>query len=207
MTSAVTGDAIYRATFLTDEARKQEYYEAIVDAARRHPYFTVDQIWKIRGAVGDLHLGGRDNGSGMGPIMQVASNEFVIELVPDDSRPSQRPATHGKPERRWKSLIFSDGAPLGDDAIQAVKLKGAEALKAIREEKEREAREKAERKIERARRKVERAEEAHRKAERKAQRQVERAEEAQRKAEKAAARAARQQPAEQPAVQRGESHV
>ena len=142
-TKRVTEDAIYRATFLTDEQRKQEYFEAIVDAARKYSYLTIDQVWEVRGTVGDSE---RDNGSGMGPIMGVASRAGVIERVKGETRPSQRPLTHGKPERLWKSLLY-DGPPLDEHAIRTLKAKGAELLKKAEEKrrrkKEKEQKEKA----------------------------------------------------------------
>lgn len=141
LTRAVTEDAIYRATFLTDEQRKQEYFEAIVEAARKHLYLTIDQVWDVLGIVGDNE---RDNGSGMGPIMGVASRAYVIERVPGETRPSQRPRTHGKPQRLWKSLLY-DGPPLDAAAIQTLKIKGAELLKKA-EEKRRQKKEKKQKK-------------------------------------------------------------
>lgn len=128
LTRVVTEDAIYRATFLTDEQRKQEYFEAIVDAARRYPYLTVDQVWVRLGKVG----GGRDNGSGMGPMMCVAARAAVIERVSGETQESGRPVTHGKPQRLWKSLIY-DGPPLDETALEALKAKGAALLKEAEE--------------------------------------------------------------------------
>lgn len=138
MTRAVTEDAIYRATFLTDEHRKQEYFEAIVEAARKYPRFIIDQVWEFLGAVGDTE---RDDGSGMGPIMIVAAKAGIIERVPGETRPSQRPLTHGKPQRLWRSLIY-DGPPLDEAALGTLKAKGAELLKAA-EEKRRKKQKKA----------------------------------------------------------------
>lgn len=139
VTRAVTEDAIYRATFLTDEQTKQAYFEAIVEAARKYPFFIIDQVWEFLGIVGDNQ---RDDGSGMGPIMLVAANAGVIERVKGQFRPSQRPLTHGKPERLWKSLIY-DGPPLDEAALDKLKAKGAELLKAA-EEKRRKKKQKKE---------------------------------------------------------------
>ena len=101
MTKAVTEDAIHRATFLSDEDRKQEMFEAIEAAARQHAYFTADEVWTVLGKVGDDE---RDDGSGIGPVMRAALAAGVMEST-GLFRRSQRPATHGKPLPIWKSLL------------------------------------------------------------------------------------------------------
>jgi hypothetical protein len=101
VTKAVIEDAIYRATFLTDDDRKQEMYEAIETAARQHVYLTADEVWVVLGKVGDDE---RDNGSGLGPVMRSALAAGVIEST-GLFRRSQRPPSHGKILPIWRSLI------------------------------------------------------------------------------------------------------
>jgi hypothetical protein len=101
LTKAVTEDAIYRATFLSSEDRKQEMYEGVEEAARRHAYLTADEVWAVLGEVGD---GDRDNGSGLGPVMRQALADGIIEPT-GLYRRSQRPPSHGKILPIWRSLL------------------------------------------------------------------------------------------------------
>ena len=98
---AAAEDGMAAAEHLTDDDRKQELFDTIVQVARQHRYFTADQIWAELGEVGD----DLDDGSGLGPIMPMAARQHIIEKT-GTTRPSERAATHGRPMRIWRSLIF-----------------------------------------------------------------------------------------------------
>jgi len=104
LTRAVTEDAIYRATFLTSEDRKQIYFEAIEAAARKYRYFCADEVWEMLGQVGDDE---RDNGSGMGPVLRMAVTAGIMERT-GQTRRSRRPPSHGKWLPIYKSLLWTE---------------------------------------------------------------------------------------------------
>lgn len=98
---AATEDGIAAAEHLTDDDRKQQMFDAIVNVARQHRYFTADQVWDELGEVGD----DRDDGSGLGPVFRQVAAAAIIESA-RFTRPSERAATHKRPMRVWRSLIF-----------------------------------------------------------------------------------------------------
>jgi hypothetical protein len=99
-TREVTEDAIVAAEYLTDDHRKIEMLQAIRQAAERHAYLTADQVWDCLGQV----AAGRDDGSGLGPMMRVAAASGLIKNTRTFRR-SERPPTHGRPLPVWQSLI------------------------------------------------------------------------------------------------------
>ena len=101
-TARITKEAIERAEHLTDDQRKIEYLQAIRAVAERMEFFRCDHVWDYLGRVGD---GGRDNGSGLGPMMKLACASGVMRPANEFER-SQRGPTHGRPQRLWKSLIY-----------------------------------------------------------------------------------------------------
>lgn len=103
LSHAVTEDAIYRATFLSDDEYKDAMRQAVWETAKRHRYFIVDNVWAHMGAVGD---GDRDNGSGMGAILrECGGKDGFIENTGMFQR-SERPETHRTPRPLWHSKIF-----------------------------------------------------------------------------------------------------
>ena len=132
LTRAVTNEAIARAVFLTNDERKQIYFEGIENAARHNAYFCCDQIWDALGQVGDDE---RDDGSGMGPVIRKALTARVMEPTGTFQR-SQRPKTHGKPLPTYKSLL-GNGPAIAIPIPVPVRKRAAKAAVSIpKEEKQ-----------------------------------------------------------------------
>lgn len=102
-TRAAAENGMAGAAHLTDDDRKQQLFDAIESVARTHRYFTADQIWEHLGEVGDS----QDDGSGLGPLLPLAARAHMIENT-RTTKPSERAATHGRPMRIWRSLIFTE---------------------------------------------------------------------------------------------------
>lgn len=110
---ADTEDAVVRASYLSDDDRKDEMLAAIERVARKFLYFTVDQVWDELGEVGYES----DNGSGLGPVMRMAVRARIIENT-GGFRRSDRAPRHGNWMRLWKSLIYQgegNGRPKDGD--------------------------------------------------------------------------------------------
>ena len=85
----------------TTDEWSEEIGFAIVRAARKHQTLTTDQVWEeVPPDVMD-----ENNASGLGPCMKAAARMRIIERT-DNRRDSIRPATHGRPLRVWRSLVF-----------------------------------------------------------------------------------------------------
>ena len=104
-TRRVIEDAVERAEDLLDDDQKMELLEAIRQAAASNQILTSDQVWDCLEQIEDDEHNEHDYRSALGPRMREAADIGWI-INTGDYRPSQRPSTHGRPLRVWKSLIY-----------------------------------------------------------------------------------------------------
>lgn len=99
-TQAVTDDAIERNESHLDAVwagQVVKVLNALVDRLGPGATFTIDHVWEALGEI-PTH---RADSSRIGPIMRQYAG-FGRIVCTDRTRPSQRPKTHGKPQREWR---------------------------------------------------------------------------------------------------------
>lgn len=83
------------------ESWRDDKQLVVRELATRQPFITSDDVWEAVGT----HAMRLANPSALGSVFRSAAKAGDIELT-EERRESQRPATHRRPLRVWRSLVF-----------------------------------------------------------------------------------------------------
>jgi hypothetical protein len=112
-TRRVTDEAVERNASRLEDEWRDTVWDMLDTLTRAHGQgwrFTIDAVWEALGKI----PASRAASSRMGPIMREYAATGQIALT-GHTRPSQRPKTHGKPQREWVVIQIPTNGHVADE--------------------------------------------------------------------------------------------